>query len=121
MKCFNHNASDAVAVCFYCGKGLCADCARPPQMGRVTCSTACAGASSRADAALQTLLQQGRRGAQASAIYCFLGTLLSGVGAVAAWYMLPSPFLILFAAGCAFVLLLSGVWYARAASKQLTR
>ena len=69
---------------------------------------------------MQALLQQGRRSAQASAIYCFLGTILSGAGAIVAWYMLPSSFLILFAGGCALVLFLSGIGYARAAGKQVT-
>ena len=118
MKCFDHTTSDAVAVCSNCGKGLCVDCARQPVNGRFVCSTACAEALAHARAALQTLFQQGRRNAQASAIYCFLGTILSGVGAIVAWYMLPSPFLIIFAGGCALVLLLSGIWYARATGKQ---
>ena len=120
MKCFNHAESDAVAICSYCGKGLCADCACSPEKRRVTCSTRCTEAISRADRAMQTLFQQGRRNAQASAIYCFLGTALSAAGALVAWYMLPSPFLILFAAGCALVLLFSGIWYARAVGKQMT-
>ena len=118
MKCFNHTASDAVAVCSHCGKGLCVDCTSHPVNGRMVCSTACADALARAHSAMVTLFQQGRRNAQASAIYCFLGALLSGAGAVVAWYMLPSPFLIIFAGGCALVLLLSGIWYARAAGKQ---
>jgi hypothetical protein len=84
----------------------------------MVCSTACADALARAQAAVQTLFQQGRRNAQASALYCFLGAILSGTGAIVAWYMLPSPFLIIFTGGCALVLLLSGVWYARAAGKQ---
>jgi hypothetical protein len=37
---------------------------------------------------------------------------------VFAWFMLPSPFLILFTGGCAVVLLLSGFWYGRAAKKR---
>lgn len=27
MKCFNHKERDAVAICKYCGKGLCEECA----------------------------------------------------------------------------------------------
>jgi hypothetical protein len=118
VKCFNHTGADAIAVCSHCGKGLCVDCAREPANGRIVCSTACAEALARANRAMQMLFQQGRRNAQASAIYCFLGAVLSGAGAIVAWYMLPSPFLIIFAGGCALVLLLSGIWYARAAGKQ---
>ncbi len=117
MKCFNHTASDAVAVCSFCGKGLCPDCARPPAKGRITCSPDCADAISHADTTVQTLLQRSLRSAQASTAYCYLGAGLSAGGAIVAWFMLPSPFLILFAAGCALVLLLSGIWYGRASKK----
>jgi hypothetical protein len=37
---------------------------------------------------------------------------------VVAWFILPSPFLILFTAGCSVVLLLSGIWYGRTARKK---
>src|SRR5262245_3271028 len=117
MKCFNHTSSEAVAVCSQCGKGLCVECAREPANGRMVCSIVCADALARAHSAMQTLFQQGRRNAQASAIYCFLGAVLSSSCAIVAWYILPSPFLLIFAGGCALVLLLSGAWYARAAGK----
>src|SRR5262245_57738362 len=118
MKCFNHTASEAVAVCSHCGKELSRECPCEAAIGRMVCSIVCADALVRAHGAMQTLFQQGRRNAQASAIYCFLGAVLSGAGAIVAWFMLPSPFLIIFAGGCALVLLLSGVWYARATGKQ---
>ncbi len=57
------------------------------------------------------VLQQGVQNAKASAFYCYLCGGLSAVAAVVAWFMLPSPFLILFTAGCALVLVVSGVWY----------
>jgi hypothetical protein len=65
------------------------------------------------------LLQNNVRNTQASAVYCYLCAGLSAGGAVVAWFMLPSPFLILFTAGCAVVLLFSGIWYGRAAKKQM--
>jgi hypothetical protein len=40
---------------------------------------------------------------------------LSAGAAVAAWFMLPSPFLIFFTAGAALVLFAAGVWYGRGA------
>jgi len=40
---------------------------------------------------------------------------LSAAAAVVAWFMLPSPFLILFTGACAAVLILSGIWYQRGA------
>src|SRR5262245_40793838 len=82
MKCFNHITVDAIAVCSHCGKGLCVECAREPANGRMVCSIVCADALARAHGTMQTLFQQGRRNAQASAIYCFLGAVLSGAGAI---------------------------------------
>ena len=37
--------------------------------------------------------------------------------AVAAWFMLPSPFLIFFTAGAALVLFAAGFWYGRGAKR----
>jgi len=59
-----------------------------------------------------------RQSARASAFYCYVTAGLSAAAAVVAWFILPSPFLILFTAGCALVLLISGLWYGRAAQKQ---
>jgi hypothetical protein len=60
---------------------------------------------------MQMVLQQGVQNARASAFYCYLCGGLSAVAAIVAWFMLPSPLLILFTAGCALVLVVSGVWY----------
>jgi hypothetical protein len=60
---------------------------------------------------MQMVLQQGVQNARASAFYCYLCDGFSVVAAVVAWFMLPSPFLILFTGGCALVLVVSGVWY----------
>jgi len=40
MKCYNHPASEAVATCKHCCKGLCAACARDSGWGLV-CSQPC--------------------------------------------------------------------------------
>jgi hypothetical protein len=40
MRCFNHQASEAVAVCKHCGKGLCADCLVESR-GAVSCRGLC--------------------------------------------------------------------------------
>ena len=116
MKCRSHPTDDAVAICAYCGQGLCSACIQPAGT-RMTCSANCAEALSRNEKALETILQQSRRSAQASAFYCYLCALLSAGAAVVAWFMLPSPFLIIFTGGCALVLLISGIWYGRAARK----
>jgi hypothetical protein len=67
---------------------------------------------------LGTILQQSVRSAQASAFYCYLCGGLSAGAAVVAWFMLPSPFLIIFTGACAVALTLSGIWYSRAARKR---
>jgi hypothetical protein len=110
MKCIAHKA-EAVAVCAYCGRALCQDCIQTPTAVRMVCSTECAAALARGERAMQMVLQQGVQNARASAFYCYLCGGLSAVAAVVAWFMLPSPFLILFTAGCALVLVVSGVWY----------
>ncbi|HLH57212.1 MAG TPA: hypothetical protein VKY92_26770 [Verrucomicrobiae bacterium] len=117
MKCFKHNAAEAVAVCAYCGRALCVECAGKPATSRAACSEACANALEKTEHAIHSILQQSMRSAQASAFYCYLCAGLSGAAAVVAWFMLPSPFLILFTGGCAVVLIISGLWYGRAARK----
>ena len=113
MKCLNHTTTDAVAVCSYCGRALCPNCIQSPAMTRIVCSTACADSLARGEKALESILLQSLKSAQASAFYCYVCAALSAGAAVVAWFMLPSPFLILFTGGCALVLLLSGIWYGR--------
>lgn len=125
MKCLRHPTTDAVAACAYCGRGVCPDCILSPATVRIVCSTDCATALTRGDEALnqlaavnQQLLQLSFRNARASAFYCYLCAALSAAAAVVAWFMLPSPYLMFFTGGCAVVLLLSGIWYSRAARKR---
>jgi len=118
MKCFNHDTTDAVAVCSYCGQALCKSCVQPRAEQRLVCSSECAEALSCNRNAIQMILQQNLRSAKASAFYCYLCAALSAGAAVVAWFMLPSPFLILFTGACAVVLFVSGVWYDRNARKK---
>ena len=119
MKCLTHRA-EAVAVCAYCGRALCAVCVQSSATARMVCSEDCAISLGVNDQAIQLILQKSLQGLKASAFYCYLCGGLSGVAAIAAWFMLPSPFLIIFTAGCAFALLASGFWYNRIAKKQTT-
>jgi hypothetical protein len=84
----------------------------------MVCSSDCAEALSRNEQAIQTILQQGAQSAKASAFYCYLCGGLSAAAGVVAWFMLPSPFLMLFTGGCALVLTASGLWYGRIARRQ---
>jgi len=117
MKCATHHA-EAVAVCAYCGRALCADCARPSASHRMVCSDACAGLLAHNDAAIQLILQKNLQNAKASAFYSFLCAGLSAAGAIGARFYLPEPFLIWFCAGCSAVFIVSGIWYGRVARKQ---
>lgn len=84
----------------------------------MVCSSDCAAALARADNAMQLILQKSEQSARASAFYCYLCGILSAGAAVGAYFLLPSPFLILFTAACALVLLVSGFWYGRVAKGQ---
>lgn len=117
MKCIKHR-TEAVALCAYCGRALCSDCIEAPTAARMVCSTDCATALMRADQALQSILQRSAQAARASAFYCYISGGLSAAAAVVAWFMLPSPFLILFTGGCAIVLIASGIWYGRGAKRK---
>jgi hypothetical protein len=116
VKCVQH-ASEAVGVCVYCGRALCPACIPAPDARRLVCSAECAQGLARTDDALQTILQRSAQNARASAFYCYLCAGLSAGAAVAAWYMLPSPFLIYFTGACALVLFTAGIWYGRSAPK----
>jgi len=116
MKCATHQ-TEAVAVCAWCGRALCADCARPSATQRMVCSDSCAAALTRADRAMELILQKSLQSARASAFYSYLCGGLSAAGAVGAYFYLPAPFLIWFCAGCGAVFIASGIWYGRIARK----
>jgi hypothetical protein len=118
MKCFKHK-TDAVAVCAYCGRAMCEDCAGSPTAARMICSTECSGALGREDLAMQSILQKSVQSLKASAFYCYLCGGLSAGAAIVAWFMLPSMFLILFTGACAVVLFASGVWYTLVSRRQV--
>ena len=117
MKCFKHNSADAVAVCAYCGRAVCPDCVSAPTAARIVCSTECGSSLAHEGKAVQLLLDKSAQSARASAFYCYLTGALSAAAAVAAWFMLPSPFLIYFTGACALVLFAAGFWYGRVAKK----
>ena len=116
MKCQPHQA-EAIAVCAYCGRALCIDCAKPSASQRMTCSENCASSLAQNDMALQTLLHKHVQGARINAAFYLLCGALSAAGAIGAYNYLPSPFLIWFCAGSGFVFLAAGSWSALAARK----
>jgi len=117
MKCINHESADAVAVCMYCGRALCPACILSPTASRLVCSSGCNTALEHNERAVRLLLDKSVQSARANAFYCYLCGGLSAVAAVAALFMLPSPFLIYFTAGCSLVLFAAGFWHGRGAKK----
>ncbi len=115
MKCFNHPTTDAVAVCPHCGRALCPACIPAPTATRLACSSACETALLHEANVVQLLLAKSVQSARASSFYSYLCGGLSAAAAVAAWFILPSPFLIYFTAACALVFLAAGYWYGRGA------
>jgi hypothetical protein len=117
MKCLPHQA-EAIAVCAYCGRAMCADCAQTNATQRLACSENCAAALTRNDRALELILQKSLQTARASAFYSYLCGGLSAAGAVGAYFYLPVPFLVWFTAGCSVVFIASGLWYSWISRKQ---
>jgi len=117
MKC-SPPQTEAIGVCTYCGRAVCADCAKPGATQRLVCSENCADALARADAAMQLILQKSLQSARASAFYSYLCGGLSAAGTVGAYFYLPVPFLVWFIAGCSAVFIASGFWYGRIAKQQ---
>jgi hypothetical protein len=117
MKCFKHK-TEAVAVCSYCGRGMCEECVTSPTAARMVCSADCAAALVRDERAMQSILQKSVQSLKASAFYCYLCGGLSAGAAIVAWFMLPSTFLILFTGATAVVLFASGIWYTLVSRKQ---
>jgi len=116
MKCPTHN-SEAIGICSYCGRAVCAQCPKPSGP-RLVCSDACAAALTQAGKAMETILQKSVQNTRASAFYYYLCAVGSAAGAVGAYYYLPSPFLIWFTGGCSVLFVIAGTWYLLIARKQ---
>lgn len=119
MKCAAHQG-EAVGVCAWCGRAVCAACGKSSASRRMVCSDDCAAALDREARAMDLILRKSLQSASASAFYSFLCAALSAGGAVGAAHYLPDPFLIWFCAGCSVVFAASGVWFAVIARKDST-
>jgi hypothetical protein len=117
VKCAEHKV-EAIGICVYCGKALCADCVKDLDTPRMVCSSECATALLQNEKVMQLLLQKSVQNAKASAFYCYLCAGLSLAGAIVAYFVFYVPFLIFFTAGCGVVFIISGIWYGRMAGKQ---
>jgi hypothetical protein len=117
MKCAAHQA-EAIGICAWCGRAVCADCGKSNASRRLVCSEDCTAALAQEARAMDLILRKSRQTASASAFYSFLCGALSAGGAIGAWNYLPSPFLIWFCAGCSAVFTISGIWFAVIARKE---
>src|ERR1019366_5166438 len=104
-------------VCVCCGRALCQECAPKSRSARLTCSSVCAENAKQLKTSIQLLLERSAQNARASAVYCYLSAALSGSATIAAWFWLPSPFLMVFTGGSALVLAAAGFWHGRVARK----
>jgi hypothetical protein len=118
MKCFKHDG-EAVAVCPWCGRAMCSSCVSTSAGAspRLACSDECAKGLARHEGALELLLQKSRQSARANSVYYYVCGALSAGAAVASWYWLPIPFLIWFLGASAVALVISGIWFGRAAGE----
>jgi hypothetical protein len=119
MKCHRHNSNEAIGVCVSCGRALCQECAPSSASAPLSCSSVCAENAMQLKASIKLLLDRSAQNARASAIYCYLSAALSGGAAIAAWFWLPSPFLMAFAGGSALVLAAAGFWHGKVAKKNI--
>jgi hypothetical protein len=117
MKCPVHQA-EAIGVCVYCGRAMCAECGKVPGPERFVCSEKCATTLGRNEQAVETLLLKNAQNARASAFYSYLCGGLSAGGAVGAGYYMPVPFLVWFTAACSAVFIISGIRYSMIARKR---
>src|ERR1039458_2810777 len=90
MKCAAHQA-EAIGVCVYCGRALCAECVKTSTTQRLVCSDNCAAALARNDQALELILQKSLQSARASAFYSYLcgGLSVAGGGGGGVSFSLP--------------------------------
>jgi len=116
MICPTHN-SEAVGICSYCGRAVCAQCPKPSGP-RLVCSDTCAAALAQADKAMETILQKSVQNTRASAFYYFLCAAGCAAGAVGANFYFHVPFLTWFMGGCSVLFAIAGFWYLRIARKQ---
>lgn len=83
MKCAAHNA-EAVGVCAWCGRAICAICGKSSETRRMVCSDDCAASLAREGKAMDLILRKSLQSARASAFYSFLCAALSAGGAIGA-------------------------------------
>jgi len=119
MKCAAHQG-EAVGVCAWCGRAVCAVCGKPSESRRLVCSDDCSSALARESRAMDLILRKSVQSARASAFYSFLCGALSAGGAVGAWHYMFPAFLIWFCAGCSVVFFASGLVFAAIARRDFT-
>src|SRR6476620_2449806 len=105
MICAQHKIQ-AVGVCAWCGRGVCADCSSVTATPRIVCSEVCQTALRKHERAIESILRKSVQSLRASAFYCFLCGVISLAAGIVAYYTLPSNFLIGFCGACGIALIL---------------
>jgi len=118
MKCFNHDAADAVAICKNCNKAICRGCAVDVGNG-----IACAGSCEQEVKALNELIRRNRTASQRAgyayhrnALICALITLVFAYLSIDAYQSNRTP-LVVVTAGSAVIFLMAAYFNYSAGQK----
>src|SRR2546428_84163 len=118
MKCETHN-QDATAICAYCGRGLCADCARAASSPRIACSDVCAQALARTEVAISTILNKHVQGARAVGYLCYAAGIIFLATGIYGFRVAPqSRVANLSTVVLGIALMTFGIWFHRMAKKK---
>lgn len=81
MKCSNHNQTDAVATCVFCGRALCPSCVTQSATGRIVCSPACSSMLAVTEAELKNVNEKINEGTKRIIYFAFgFGLIFAGTG-----------------------------------------
>lgn len=118
MKCATQQ-SEAIAVCAYCGRALCPDCAHESAGRRMICSAECGAALAKGDSVVPLILQKNVQQARAGAFCCYLvGALLILTGLFGRRFMEIEPLAIFYLLAGGVAMFVSGFFYAKAAKRK---
>jgi hypothetical protein len=121
MKCRIHS-QEAIGICPYCGRAVCASCDRVPSSGRTACSPACAEALVQGEYAAQLTLRKHVQGARVAAYFLCVSGIAFVAFAIIGYLKEPRLFMPhLLAAVFGVILTIAGVAYHRVAGSRTQR
>ena len=116
MNCYIHHDQTAVAICAYCGKGMCDTCAVESNAGaRLVCSDHCADKIRMIDEALGTIANKTLRSYLITSWVCALSGLAFFITGVILAISVPSDefYFPLFVMALGVIFVLGAYWYHR--------